>query len=119
VMLANSLAYVHAEDKTTGWIASNTSYAIAVASFIMCVRFNWFNNPPMKWLGGISYSMYLFHPIFMKCGHLFYDAPNTVSLALGTLSILLVGTIGTSIMCERFIERPSVKAGKAVRRLIG
>lgn len=81
------------------------------------------DRPAFRWLGKISYSLYLIHPlVLVACVYLFRDIfplSLSVSLAFGL-------SLGLSELYYRWVERPSVvwghklseSTGPALRRLI-
>jgi peptidoglycan/LPS O-acetylase OafA/YrhL len=66
---------------------------------------------PLKWLGKVSYSLYLFHlPILLAATHLFYGKiPIWAYLVpASVLSLVVAG------LAYRFIEEPSINMGRAL-----
>lgn len=59
------------------------------------------------WLGAISYSLYLVHPIVIAL------ASPLPSILCGVVS--LIGSIAVAVVTERWIERPSIALGRRVR----
>lgn len=90
-------------------------YALAVSLFIGLAIYGKLKPAWLVWLGTISYSLYLFHPV------VFY----TLSWAVQTSSIewikhwhtgaymlvSLVGTIAISAVTYRYIEQPAMRLG--------
>jgi peptidoglycan/LPS O-acetylase OafA/YrhL len=103
------------------WFATGLGSTILVGSLLCSRRFqSVLEFPPLRFLGRVSYSIYLVHfAILITCvpwaisigTHLGLD--STVNLALGVF--VLVGfTIAISAFTFRYIEAPSVALGKAV-----
>ncbi len=64
---------------------------------------------PLKWLGRVSYSLYLFHlPILIAATHLFYGK-MPVWAYLVPASVLSLAVAG---LAYRFIEAPSIELGR-------
>ncbi len=69
--------------------------------------------PPLRWLGRVSYSLYLVHvPVLLACVHLLYGRlPLPVILAVAVALSLL----GAQIMF-RGVELPSIRLGRRLAR---
>lgn len=110
---ANTLAYLHAKNELVGWVAANTGYLTGLALFLLCALKRWFGGAVFAWFGLISYSLYLFHPIFL---HVFVGLwptmPWLMSLAVLT-PMLFLGSIGTAALVQRYVEAPAVALGRA------
>ena len=66
---------------------------------------------PLKWLGKVSYSLYLFHlPIILASVHLFYEKIPiwTYLVPASLLSLVVAG------LAYRFIEEPSINMGRVL-----
>lgn len=89
----------------------------AVASSPDLLR--WATVTPLRFLGRVSYSLYLFHwPIFYLCALLaitFRPALSTESWGNAFVTVTSVITaLAVAALSHRFIEAPSVRAGKLV-----
>lgn len=110
-------------------VALNTAAALATAMFIYATATTdkletWLSNKTLVYLGTISYSLYLFHPIF---GDGFISAVQRFVLPrLGVTDhsqtysvVLLASAIGISILTAhamyRLIERPSARFSKRIK----
>jgi peptidoglycan/LPS O-acetylase OafA/YrhL len=114
VVTTNTLAYLHARNELVGWMASNTGYLAGLGLFLGCVTRSWFRGPTMAWLGLLSYSVYLFHPVFLYiCVHLWQGMDWRMGLAVLT-PLIFGGSILTAALVQRFIEAPAVRIGRAV-----
>ncbi len=66
---------------------------------------------PLKWLGKVSYSLYLFHlPILLAATHLFYGKMPIWAYLVpaSALSLIIAG------LAYKFIEEPSINMGRAL-----
>ncbi len=66
---------------------------------------------PLKWLGKVSYSLYLFHlPIILASVHLFYGKMPVYAYLIpaSVLSLIVAG------IAYRYIEAPSIEMGRAL-----
>lgn len=117
-VFANTLGYIHAHDKTTGWVASNTSYVMGVALFLLCVQFRLFTNVRLVFVGAISYSLYLIHPIFIDLARYLLAEQGVAAAAALSLPIIAIGSFGAAFAMRKAIEQPAVRLGKRVVRLL-
>jgi len=83
----------------------------------------WTAIAPLRFLGRISYSLYLVHwPIFYLCALLavacrpIISTPTWGNLFVTVTSVL--GAVGIAALSYRFIEAPSIRAGKSVAALL-
>jgi peptidoglycan/LPS O-acetylase OafA/YrhL len=80
----------------------------AVLFASICIRFLSIEHPIWKWLGSISYSLYLIHlPVgwsFMNMAKIYTQDETMLSAAL-IFAVLL--SIGVAYLFYRFIETPS------------
>lgn len=88
-------------------------YLLAIAVFIAAIKFNGPQSSVLAWLGRISYSIYLFHWIvnYVVFGVL---PPTGGWRDIFTLAVCAVATIGFSYLTFRFVEKPSIAAGRYV-----
>lgn len=89
--------------------------AIALTSIVLYgFRFNMPNSPPLRWIGDISYSLYLVHPIVMLAFR-HYDI-NFLSMpyekGLCYFLLMLIVTFIFSGITFNLIEKPFVALGK-------
>lgn len=117
-MITNTLGYIHAQDKTIGWVASNTSYFAGVALFMACVHFRLFTNAKLVFVGAISYSLYLIHPIFTQMSRYLLADQDAATVVALSLLIIVVGSFASAIAMRKAIELPAVRLGKRVVRLL-
>jgi peptidoglycan/LPS O-acetylase OafA/YrhL len=92
-------------------------YSLGVLLFIVgtrVVRLEW---RPLAWLGLVSYSIYLFHPVvFSAALRWLVLQPNdswwrSWHLGFYVLAILLL-TIGVAALVYKLVERPSIRFGR-------
>ncbi|MFH0784867.1 MAG: acyltransferase [Pseudomonadota bacterium] len=117
VLLADHLwSFAHGGQKVGGdWVLlGNFNYLVAALVFVLvmsessCVA--WVLRAlPLRLLGLVSYSFYLFHPIFIKAvkylsqNYLYINIGN-----IGTCVVVLVTTLLVSTVTYTFIERPFI-----------
>jgi len=102
--------------------------AIAAALMIGSVAasrelLQWTTVAPLRFLGRISYSLYLVHwPIFYVCALLaIICRPIVPTHIWGNLVVMVTSVIiavGLAALSYRFVEAPSMRAGKSVVRIL-
>jgi peptidoglycan/LPS O-acetylase OafA/YrhL len=100
-------------DKIQSFIAS-LSYVGAV--IIVAVAFLWrpleslLTLPPFRWLGRVSFSLYLVHvPIIIACANIFGKGQWALTVAVAIPTALVVAELFT-----RFVEQPAHRLSKHV-----
>lgn len=97
-------------------LTATISYLLGVALFLSVCGWRMPNSRLLLWLGTISYSLYLFHPVIVEI----------CELCARTFGIPPVWTIPTAVaagalwaaLMFRYVEKPCIKLGKTlVRRL--
>jgi len=83
----------------------------------------WTTTAPLRFLGRISYSLYLVHwPIFYVCALVaIIYRPIAPTQIWGNLFVMVTSVIvatGIAALSYRFIEVPSIRAGKFVARIL-
>ena len=97
-------------------LGDTVAHALGLGTFILCTTCWRLRGPVGAWLGEISYSLYLFHPIvFYVLFELVRQGrvPALAGLHVGTyvfLSVLL--TIGVASATYYGIERPAIRLGR-------
>ena len=89
------------------------AYLIAIPFFVCWVAGPRINLRPLRWLGEISYSLYLFHPVVSSLLARWTDADPARQqwpLAFYLLPGLL-GTVAVSVVVYYGVERPSIRLG--------
>jgi len=102
--------------------------AIAAAMMVGAVvssrgLLQWTTVSPLRFLGRISFSLYLVHwPIFYLCALLaFICDPIIPTQSWGNLFVTVTSlalSFGVAALAYRFIETPSIRAGKSVARIL-
>jgi peptidoglycan/LPS O-acetylase OafA/YrhL len=102
-------------------LAHTIGYSLGVLLFIVGTRIVRIQWRPLPWLGVISYSIYLFHPVVFSLvlrglGKLPADSWwRSWHLGLYVLAILAL-TIGVSALIYRYVERPSILLGRRLAK---
>lgn len=105
-------------------LADVSAFYLGLAAFLLCVKcVQWrvFARPWLVYVGGISYSIYLFHPLALELG-------RVVSLSVGgrggfaaqatQIGVTLLAIWLTAHAVQRCVEAPAIKLGKRlVQRL--
>ncbi len=94
----------------------SVAYALGLFVFLVGTRFVRIETRLTDWLGRISYSIYLFHPIVFQTAWLWLvrqpvdSAWRTQNLAVYLLANL-VATLAVAALVFRFVERPAIRLG--------
>ena len=95
------------------------AYILGMLLFIVGALYVRVNNPFFVWLGAISYSVYLFHPIAARLIGTAIKSkfPEYADLHLGiTLLLSTILTILMSACVYYLIEKPSIQLGRMLQR---
>lgn len=85
------------------------AYAVGIGLFLLFMGFN-VNTPVLRWLGDISYPLYLIHvPVREIIVDLMPSLSELSTAMLGILATLILATI-----MHHVVERPFVNAGRSV-----
>lgn len=97
------------------WYRYTASYFVGIAAFYMFTGIIRIVGPLWSWLGRISYSIYLFHPIFIVLT-LMYVVPALPRSPIAHLYILaiLIMTLAFCHITYAYIEAPCIATGHAV-----
>lgn len=98
------------------WIKFIASHVLGLLLFIGLTTLLKLKQRPFVFLGEISYSIYLFHPvvfypIYWWAGRTEHAWVREMPLAFWIISIILT-TIAFSYLIYRFVEKPSIRLGK-------
>lgn len=97
-----------------GKVGIAAAYVAAMALFTNACLNNWPRGKLLIWLGGISYPVYLLHPVALSI-ILHTMAPRGNGQAIIYFVLALGLTLLAGEVCYRFIEKPSIALGKAIR----
>jgi peptidoglycan/LPS O-acetylase OafA/YrhL len=96
------------------------SHSLAILLFFIGIKY--FNKPPkfMLWLGAISYSLYLFHPIILEYLLHFINNSNFSSLqgfhVIIYMTIITITSIIFASILYKYIEVPSINLGRKLSK---
>ena len=113
--LISVLAYNFDAGFEESWYRYTTSYYAAIGLFYLLTGRFRLSVKFLSWLGTISYSIYLFHPIFITITIDYFYNPYP-SLAVSHLYILIAAglTIAFSSCVHVWVEAPCIKLGRAL-----
>ena len=90
-------------------------YALGVSMFAVLAIYGKLKNSWLVWLGTISYSLYLFHPVAMYSLSWVVQNSEIDSLKnwpiTGYMLVTLVATIAISALTYRIVELPAIRLG--------
>ncbi len=113
VLLAYFLAYWKAENEQLGYWASNTGYFAGIAIFLLCIHLQLFTGRVTVFLGRISYSVYLLHPVAVVLLMSTWDWFSGWEAAYAVLTPLyFLGVLGAATLMFELVERPMVRLGR-------
>ncbi len=91
-----------------------------MALFLWCVLGRVFKSHLLVWLGGISYSLYLFHPLALDLAS---HAAGQIAAATASLWTLIILTtllsLGAAITVRRLVEIPAIALGRRCAQRLG
>lgn len=95
-----------------GLLACATVYAVGQLSLATSME-----NKFLSWLGDISYSVYLYHMLWLSIGVLLFVNNQAISTKTSWLlfSFTLIGTLITAVLSYRYIELPGIRLGKRLK----
>jgi peptidoglycan/LPS O-acetylase OafA/YrhL len=104
--------------QTESWIANIAGIYVGYALFFYCIVRQAFANRVTLYLGGISYSLYLFHGVLLRLGRpLGYALPWwTGSLVIILFAFALSMVVATLVF--ELVERPSVKVSHRLMKKV-
>ena len=102
---------------------SFTGMAVGLATALLIWRAGtrgqlarWGDQPILQWLGRISYSLYLIHPLVLAVVFRLADrAPGSVGLALFYWFISMPLSLGCAVLLNRAVELPSIAFAARLR----
>lgn len=71
----------------------------------------WLARPAMVWLGAVSYSLYLLHPLVMQCCSWLASRAGSPFLAIAMLGAGFPLSLLAAHLAYRFVELPSIRLG--------
>jgi peptidoglycan/LPS O-acetylase OafA/YrhL len=114
-MLACSWLLYYPAAFNTSWILEYAKFFLAVVIFIVAMRFAFIgSNVSLKYIGRISYSIYLFHMPLIAFAHQTVGVSNNLTLEFVVVSALFI--IGFSSLTFFFVEQPFIQLGRFISR---
>ena len=97
------------------WYLYTASYTTAIVIFYVLTGRYRISGRLFSWLGRISYSVYLFHPIFASIT-MDYIYPRVPALTVAHVYIVIAAliTIAFAHICYVLVEAPSIRIGRAL-----
>lgn len=92
-------------------ISTLTGFAV----FIIVLQGNLLTQAVWRWLGAISYGIYLFHPITLKFAVHYFAPVESLGESLVFTASVLVASIAVAAPLYWLVELPMIEAGKRVR----
>lgn len=65
-----------------------------------------FGSPPARWLGTVSYGLFLWHPLVIEVIYLLDDRPPFTGDLLGTFALTMAGGLALAALSYYGVERP-------------
>lgn len=93
-------------------MASVSGFCLAVLGFVAVIRWRFFTARAWVYLGAISYSVYLFHPLALEVGRFASSTSAWPLAALIQVGVTLALTAAVAHAVHRGIERPAIRFGK-------
>lgn len=98
-------------------LADVSAFYIGLIAFVVCVRWRAFAWPGLVYLGGISYSIYLFHPLALELGReaaLRVGGRGGLMALAAQIGVTLLATWLVAHAVQRGVEAPAIKLGKTL-----
>jgi peptidoglycan/LPS O-acetylase OafA/YrhL len=119
------IAGTYLEFHTVGIVVPSAIAAALMMGAVVSSRdmLQWTTTAPLRFLGRISFSLYLVHwPIFYVCALVaVVCGPIVPTQTWGNLFVMVTSVIvaiGIAALSYRFIEAPSIRVGKFVARIL-
>jgi peptidoglycan/LPS O-acetylase OafA/YrhL len=95
-------------------------YAIGILTFLLLATVCKLNWAWLAWLGAISYSLYLFHPVVMYSMVWVINNSHIEWIQHwytgAYMAVALLGTVAMSALTYKYIELPAIRMGNALAR---
>jgi peptidoglycan/LPS O-acetylase OafA/YrhL len=103
-----------------GYTGLLTMSAIGIAAMTGKLS-TWLSHGPVQFLGKISYSLYLLHPLIgpMIDGPIHHYHPDSVVWSIAGITISVALSIAAAWLMYRYVEVPGIKLGKRLRGKAG
>jgi peptidoglycan/LPS O-acetylase OafA/YrhL len=88
------------------------AFYLALLMFLYCVHFRGFVWSPLVYLGGISYSLYLFHPLALELALHWAKGYAWPMAGVVQLVMTVVLSVLAAHVVQRWVEVPAIRLGK-------
>jgi peptidoglycan/LPS O-acetylase OafA/YrhL len=102
----------------SNWIMGVGSAGLVAAAVSVPFANRWLSKAPLAYLGKISFSIYLFHRVFITLFAPYVSTGSRWIDAAFLLGSVVAATVAVAAFCYRYVERPSIRAGNWVCRRI-
>lgn len=100
------------------WYKYFVSYSLAILIFVAFSKYKW-HTKTLVYLGAISYSLYLLHPVIgMDLVNIIKNQYLTDLSAINCIGLFFLFSFGAAILSYHFIEKPSITIGRNILKKI-
>lgn len=115
-LAVNYIGYSKNNDSSIQYLAISGGFLVGLAVFFACLNFQSFRGGVWKFLGSISYSVYLIHAVIIIHAGLVWNLFSNPWIALTVLSAAyFTSVVLVAYLMYRFIEVPGQKIGRRLK----